>query len=145
MFYEVLSIFKNNVFLTFDLWPWHTQTLPQTIFFHMTLLSVEGININSRSRKVSLFMWSNHRVISLPPLTDGEPYKVGCGCEGVSVIVGVPGGWSEYSHPPQEIPFTQIMIRHDKIVYGSFLQDKWRRVTMEKYWSLYHLGTVLYG
>jgi hypothetical protein len=38
MFYEVLSIFKKNVFLTFDS-DKHTN-----YFFHMTLLSVEGIN-----------------------------------------------------------------------------------------------------
>ncbi len=30
---------KNDGFLTFDL----TQTTPQTIFFHMTLSTVEGI------------------------------------------------------------------------------------------------------
>ncbi len=36
---EILMSLKNDGFLTFDL----TQTTPQTIFFHVTISTVEGI------------------------------------------------------------------------------------------------------
>lgn len=37
------------------------------------------------------------------------------------------------------------MVTHNKIVYGSFLKGKWRRVNMRKDGSLYDLGIILYG